>query len=44
MKKVYDNAMFVADYLKWNMIKCDDENQMRPIEDIHEDVYKLIKK
>ena len=44
MKRVYENAMFVADYLNWNMIKCDDENKMRTIEDIHEDVYRLIKK
>lgn len=44
MKRVYDNAMFVADYLKWDMIKCDFNNSMRTIEDIHEDVYKLIKK
>ena len=44
MKRVYDNAMFVADYLNWDMIKCDNNNHMRTIDDIHEDVYKLIKK
>lgn len=44
MKRVYDNAMFVADYLNWDMIKCDKNNHIRTIDDIHEDVYKLIKK
>ena len=44
MKKVYDNAMFVANYLNWNMVKCNDNDKMKTIEDIHEDVYKLIKK
>lgn len=44
MKRVYDSAMFVADYLSWDMIKCNDGNKMRSIEDIHHDVYKLIKR
>lgn len=44
MKKVYDNAMFVAKYLNWNMIKCDDNNKMRTIEDIHNDIYKVVNK
>lgn len=44
MKRVYDNAMFVADYLNWDMINCEKDEEIRTIEDIHEDVYKLIKK
>ena len=44
MKKVYDTAMFVADYLKWTKIKCDEDNHMRPIEDIHEEIYRKVKK
>lgn len=44
MKKVYDNAMFVADYLNWEMINCEENGKMRTIEDIHEDIYKLVKK
>ena len=43
MRKVYNNSMFVADYLGWDMIRCDEGDKMRPIEDIHEDVYKLVK-
>lgn len=43
MRKVYDNAMFVAEYLGWNMIKCDDNGKMRSIDDIHEEIYQLLK-
>lgn len=44
MKKVYDNAMFIADYLKWSKIKCNKGKKMRSIEEIHEDIYKIISK
>ncbi len=44
MRKVYENALFVADYLKFSKIKCNDGDHMRTIEDIHNDIYKLIKK
>ena len=44
MRKVYDSAMFVAEYLSWDMIKCNDGNKMRSIEEIHEDIYRLVKK
>jgi dTMP kinase len=44
MKRVYESAMFVADYLGWSAVRCDKDNKMKSIEDIHEDVYKLVKK
>lgn len=44
MRKVYENALFVADYLKFSKIKCNNGDHMRSIEDIHNDIYKLIKK
>lgn len=44
MKEVYDNAMFVAEYLSWDMIKCNDGDKMRSREDIHEEIYKLVRK
>ena len=44
MRKVYNSAMFIADYLSWDKIKCDDGNKMRDIDDIHEDVYGLVRK
>jgi dTMP kinase len=44
MKKVYENAMFVADYLSWNKVQCNCDNKMREINDIHNEIYSLIKK
>ena len=44
MHKVYDNAMFVADYLSWDKVRCDKDGKMRSIEDIHKDVYKIVKR
>ena len=42
MKKVYDNAIFIADYLNWNKIQCNDGDKMRSIEEIHNEIYKVI--
>ena len=44
MKKVYDNALFVADYLGWIKIKCDSGDKMKTISDIHFDIYESIKR
>lgn len=44
LKKVYDNSMFVADFLNWDMIDCSKDNKMLSIEEIHEKVYSKIKK
>ena len=43
MKKVYDSAMFVADYLSFDKVQCNDGDKMRDKNDIHEDVYSLVK-
>ena len=43
MKKVYENGMFLADYLSWNKVKCNNGNQMKSIDQIHEEVYKLVR-
>lgn len=43
MKKVYESAMFVADYLSWNKVQCNNGDTMRTIDDIHEEVYSLVK-
>lgn len=42
MRKVYDNAMFIADYLNWNKVKCNDGDSMRSIDDIHQEIYNII--
>ena len=38
MRKVYESAIFVADYLNWKKIKCDDGNKLKSIEEIHKDI------
>ena len=42
MKKVYDNANFVANYLSWNIIDCSNGNKMKIESEIHNEIYKLI--
>ena len=44
MRKAYESSLFVAEYLSWNIINCTIENEIREKEDIHEEIYKLIKK
>lgn len=44
MKKVYDNAMFLADYLGWSKIKCNEGNKMKSIEQIHNEIACLMHK
>lgn len=43
LKKVYDNATFISNYLSWNVVDCYKNNQMKSKEEIHNEVYKLIK-
>lgn len=44
MKKVYESAMFIADYLSWDKVQCNIGNEMREIDDIHEEIYSLVKR
>lgn len=44
MYKVYQSALYVADYLAWDKVDCCQNNQMRSIENIHEEIYSLVKK
>lgn len=44
LKKVYDSANFLADYLNWSQIQCNDGSQMRSIGEIHEEIYQLVKR
>lgn len=44
MREAYDNAMFVAEYLSWNMVKCNDGDKMRSREDIHEEINRLVRR
>lgn len=44
MRRVYDNARYVSSYLGFEPVECSYGDKMRSIEEIHEDVYKLVKK
>ena len=44
MKKVYESAMFVANYLSWDKIKCNDGNKMKSINEISDEIYQKVKK
>lgn len=44
IRQVYENSLFVADYLSWNMVKCNDGDKMLDIDSIHQKVYSLVKK
>ena len=42
MKKVYDNSMFVAGYLDFDVVKCDLNGSLRSIEDIQNEIKNII--
>ena len=42
MKKVYDNSMFVAGYLDFDVVKCDLNGNLRSIEDIQNEIKNII--
>ena len=42
MKKVYDNSMFVAGYLDFDVVKCDLNGNLRSIDDIQDEIRKII--
>ena len=42
MRKVYESAMFVADYLNWTKIKCDSGEKLKSIEEIHKNIMNTI--
>lgn len=43
MKNVSEVSIAIANKYHWNFIECTKDNEMRTIEDIHEDIYNLIK-
>lgn len=42
MKKVYNSALFIANYLNWDIIQCNDNDVMYSKEEIHKKIYNLI--
>lgn len=43
LTKSYNNALYIADKYKWNKINCVQQGELRSIENIHEEVYRLVK-
>ena len=44
MKKVYESALFVAKYLNWDNINCSQNDKMKSIKEIHEEIYNIVRK
>ena len=44
MKNVSDTSISIADKFNWSYVECMENNQMKSVQDIHENVYKLVKK
>ena len=44
MRKVYSTGMFLSRFLSWDIVECNRGDEMRSIDDIHKDVYKLVRK
>ena len=44
MRKVSDSSIMIAKKYNWDFVECTENNEMRSIEDIHEDIYKLVRK
>ncbi len=42
MKRVYDSGMWYARNLGWQMVKCNNGDEMRSIEDIHREIYSRV--
>ena len=38
----YNNALYIAEKYKWDIISCVKNKELRSIEDIHEEIYNLV--
>lgn len=43
MHKVYNNALFVANYLNWDIIECSNGDNFKKIDEIHQEICKKVK-
>ena len=44
MKRVSDLSIYIAKKYNWNFIECVNNGEMKSIDEIHQDIYKLVKK
>lgn len=43
LTKSYNNSLYIAEKFKWDKIDCVEDDNLRSIDDIHEEIYRLIK-
>ncbi len=43
LRKSYENSLYIAKKYNWHRINCVDGSNMRSIDDIHEEIFKVIK-
>lgn len=43
LEKCYESAMFSSDYCGWKLVECCNDNGLRSIEDIHNEIYNIVK-
>ena len=43
LTKSYNNSLYIADKYNWKKINCVENETLRSIEDIHEEIYKIVK-
>ena len=43
LDRVYDNSLYVADKYNFKVVECNQNNKLRSIEDISEEIYSLVK-
>ena len=44
LKRVHDNAQFIANYCNWDIVQCNNGDEMRPVGDIHAEIYDIVLK
>lgn len=44
MKNIYNNAIYISNYLNWNIVDCSDGDTFKDKDTISEEVYRLVKK
>lgn len=44
LTRSYNNSLYIANKYNWNKIDCINDEKLRSIDSIHEEIYKVVKK
>lgn len=44
MEDIYNNAIYISNYLNWNIVDCSDDDTFKDKDTISEEVYRLVKR